>query len=33
VRTFDADIISRQGPRSALALEMLYDLIHQESGK
>lgn len=28
IRTFDADLISRQGPRSALSLKLLYDLIH-----
>lgn len=33
VRIFDDDLISRQGPRSALALEVLYDLIHQGSGE
>ncbi len=31
VRLFDADLISRQGPRSAQALEVLYALIHQEN--
>ncbi|UOM52732.1 ABC transporter substrate-binding protein [Sphaerochaeta associata] len=30
IRIFDADLISRQGPRSAQALEELYNLIHQE---
>lgn len=28
IRTFDADMVSRQGPRSALSLKLLYDLIH-----
>ncbi len=31
IRIFDADIISRQGPRTAEALKQLYALIHQES--
>ena len=33
VRIFDADMISRQGPRSALSLKILYELIHQGSAK
>jgi len=31
IRLFDADLVSRQGPRTAEALALLYDLIHQES--
>ncbi len=30
IRLFDADLISRQGPRSAKALAELFELIHQE---
>lgn len=30
IRLFDADVISRQGPRSAKALQQLFALIHQE---
>ncbi|HZJ88046.1 MAG TPA: ABC transporter substrate-binding protein [Sphaerochaeta sp.] len=30
VKIFDADVISRQGPRSAYALELLAELIHGE---
>ena len=33
VKLFDADLISRQGPRSAQALEVLYSLIHEEEGQ
>ena len=33
VRIFDDDLISRQGPRSALALKELYALIHREDGR
>ncbi len=33
VRLFDADMVSRQGPRSALALQLLYSLIHQGNAK
>ncbi len=29
IRVFDADLISRQGPRSAQALQQLFSLIHQ----
>jgi iron complex transport system substrate-binding protein len=31
IEIFDADMISRQGPRSAIALQTLFELIHQES--
>lgn len=33
IKLFDADLVSRQGPRSAQALQSLYSLIHEEEGQ
>lgn len=33
IKVFDADLVSRQGPRSAQALKSLFDLIHTEAAQ